>query len=81
MKPDYQKIKDRHRDLLLSLPNVVGVGFGPKIVKGQLTEVMSIKVYVRSKVPEDQLANNECVPKEIEGILTDVEIQAPLKAY
>ena len=80
MASDPFELKEKYRQALLGLPNVVGVGVGPKVVGGQLTEVLAIKVYVRSKVPEDRLAENERVPKEIEGVPTDVEEQAPLRA-
>ncbi len=74
------EVKQRHRETLFQYPNVVGVGVGPKLVQGKPTDVMAIKVYVRQKVAPEQLTPEECVPKEIEGIPTDVEIQAPLRA-
>ena len=52
---------------LLKLPGVTGVDIGPKIVKGKKTNVMAIRVYVKKKrkVPG-------AIPKEIEGVPTDV---------
>ena len=81
MKPDIKKIKERCKEKLLGLPNVVAIGFGPKVIKGQLTGTMSIKVYVSDKVPKEMLADHESIPKEIEGVPTDVESQDPLLAY
>ena len=75
------ELKQRHREALLALPNVKGVGVGPKIVNGKPTNVMAIKVYVQRKVPKEQLTEGECVPKEIEGIPIDVEEMAPMRAY
>ena len=75
------EVKARHREELLRFPNVRGVGVGPKIVNGKLTDVMAIKVYVHRKVAKEELAEGECVPKEVEGVPTDVEEQAPLRAY
>ena len=77
---DILALKKQYRETLLRLPNVVGVGVGPKVVNGTPTAIMAIKVYVRSKVPKDRLGENECVPEEIDGIPTDVEVQAPLQA-
>lgn len=65
----------------MGLPNVVGVGVGPKTVKGNPTGVMAIKVYVSRKLPKEELSESELVPEQIEGIPTDVEQQAPLRAY
>ena len=77
---DLAGAKERHREELLGLPNVVGVGVGPKTVGGRPTNVMAIKVYVRRKVPEQELAEAELVPETIEGVPTDVEEQAPMRA-
>ncbi len=75
------EVKKRHRKMLLQLPNVVGIGVGPKIINGEPANVMAIKVYVRSKIPKEQLKEEQCVPKEIEGIPTDVEEQSPIHSY
>ena len=78
---ELEEIKDRHRAHLMSLPNVTGVGVGPKVVKGVTTREMAIKVYVRRKVPKEQLAEGECIPDGIDGIPTDVEEMAPMRAH
>ena len=75
------EIKKRHGEALLRLPNVVGFGVGPKMVGGKPTDVMALKVYVSRKMPREELKADECVPEEIEGVPTDVEEQAPLRAY
>ena len=75
------KVKERHREELLRLPNVTSVGVGAKVVAGEPKRVIAIKVYVAAKVPREQLTEAECVPKEVEGIPTDVEQLAPPKAY
>lgn len=82
MKPDPFQVKKRCSKALRSLPNVVGIGVGPKEINGEPTNIMAIKVYVRSKVPKEQLAPGECVADEIEGIPTDiVEQPSPMHAY
>ena len=81
MKATPFEVKERHREQLSGLSNVVGVGVGAKIVKGQPTGAMAIKVYVSRKIAKDQLEEGQCVPKEIEGIPTDVEVMDQARAY
>lgn len=57
---------------LLSLPNVIGMGYGMKETGGVLTDEASIVVLVSKKVPSAMLAEAECVPKQIEGVVSDV---------
>lgn len=80
MSSDPFEVKKRARDALMRLPNVVGVGVGPKLVDGKPVGEVAIKVYVRRKVPTESLLPEERVPNEIEGVPTDVEVQAPLQA-
>ncbi len=81
MNADPFKVKKHYRQSLLQLPNVVGVGVGPKMVAGKSTEAMAIKVYVNRKVPPENLKESEIIPQELDGIPTDVEEQAPMRAY
>jgi hypothetical protein len=54
-------------------PNVVGIGIGPKVVKGQDVVVgASVQVYVRVKVPARQLKTPFLAPSEFNGLPTDV---------
>lgn len=57
---------------LLSLSNVIGIGYGLKEIAGELTDQNSIVVMVSKKVPEIRLTQDEIVPKFIEGIISDV---------
>ena len=94
---DVLKVKERHKIDLMSIgvravtlktgqrvtrPNVVGVGVGRKLVRGRETEELSIAISVIKKLPERSLKREEIIPKEIEGIKTDVietgVIYAPL---
>jgi hypothetical protein len=52
--------------------NVVGVGYGLKTSGNTVSEDIALRVYVRTKLPKSQLSNNEQVPEEINGKLTDV---------
>lgn len=74
------EVKKRYRETILSLPNVVGLGIGAKIVNGQPTNTVAIKVYVHSKIPEQHLTEGQCIPKKLDGIPTDVEELATPRA-
>lgn len=65
---------------LRSLPNVTGLGVGPKVRAGTATGELAIKVFVSRKLPLAELAPHERVPETVAGIPTDVEIMAPLRA-
>lgn len=63
-------ILEKYKKQLLSLPNVTGVAVGRKQRKGQTTEELSVVVFVREKLLD--LAPHEAVPREMDGIQTDV---------
>jgi hypothetical protein len=67
-----KSVKERHVRRLKSFPNVIGVGVGYEIVGATRTDRVSIRVYVRKKLPEDQLAPEAVLPDTIDGIPVDV---------
>ena len=72
-----KRIKDallKHKLKLLGLENVIGVGIGPKMVREVSTgsSKHSVVILVRRKLPEDKLHVSQVVPKDVEGIETDV---------
>jgi hypothetical protein len=71
---DIVRTKEKYKDQLLKLPNVIGVAIGEKVVKGQVVPGKEvIKVFVTRKVPESQLKPDQVIPKTLEGYETDVE--------
>ncbi|MBI1281636.1 MAG: hypothetical protein GC179_26155 [Anaerolineaceae bacterium] len=64
-------------DSLLAKPNVVGVAVGLKNSVGE----PAVVVLVERKVPAAALASAEAVPKEVDGIKTDVVEVGYLRAY
>jgi len=56
--------------------NVHAVGIGSKVVEGKLTEVPCVHLYVVQKLAESLLSPADVLPKEFEGIPTDV-IESP----
>jgi hypothetical protein len=67
-----RRVKQAHEQRLLSLPGVTGVDIGYKIVNGQKTNELVIRIYVEEKKDEDKLPAEQIIPKEIEGVKTDV---------
>lgn len=69
---DIRKIKESHENELLEIPGVVGVDIGQKKVDGKPTTIIAIRLYVKKKLTEEEIPAAEVIPKEIEGIPTDV---------
>lgn len=68
----FNKVLKRNSVQLLDLPNVVGVGKGWKMTRGESTQDLSVVVLVSKKVPRENLARSEMVPKKLGSISTDV---------
>ena len=77
---ELKSVKKKYSAYLLSLPNVEGVGIGWKVSGGQKTQQPAIKVFVKQKISCDKLAESELIPEQLEGVPTDVEVLAPLRA-
>lgn len=60
--------------------NVVGLGVGEKISRNQLTGLLAVKVYVRRKYPDTDIADSERIPKEFDGVPTDIEEVGTIQA-
>ena len=64
----------------MALPNVVALGVGPKIRRGEPTGEMAIRVFVSRKIEAEALAPKERIPRELDGYPTDVEVMSALEA-
>jgi len=53
--------------------NVVGVGIGEKISDGRQTGNLAVKFLVRMKYPLSQMDTKHALPRDIDGVVTDVE--------
>jgi len=69
---EIRAIKDSNEDSLFDLDNVNGVGIGYKDIKGEIQDELCIKVFVQQKLKEKDLGKSQVIPKEIDGIKTDV---------
>jgi ribosomal protein S27AE len=70
-----REVASRHKEELLRLANVVGFSERPqprirggRVVEGELC----LRIYVERKLPLAKLAARDVIPKEVEGIPTDV---------
>lgn len=59
---------------LLAIPGVFHVSVGLKEKEGQLTEQLCVRVYVREKRSRAEVSEDELIPREIEGVPTDVNV-------
>ncbi len=69
-----QSALTKHKRRLLSLKNVVGVGIGYKESAAVSTGApkLGVVVLVRHKQPEHELEAHHIVPKDLDGVVTDV---------
>ncbi|MCC6146178.1 MAG: hypothetical protein IT308_01280 [Anaerolineaceae bacterium] len=77
---EIKKAKDAYREVILAMPNVIGVGAGYKVVSGQKTEHLSIIALVKEKIPASTLPSSGRVPSRIDDVLTDVVEVGELRA-
>ncbi|MBN2549846.1 MAG: hypothetical protein JXB15_11850 [Anaerolineales bacterium] len=67
-----RQAKSAHKAHILARPNVVGMGVGYRVTRGQVSDELSIVVLVRQKIPAQVLSEQALVPQEVSGIRTDV---------
>ncbi len=78
---DVTRVKETHKEAIMAKPNVVGVGTGYKVSKGQRTGELCVVVLVRRKIPEAGLHPQALVPQGIDGVATDVVQVGDLWAF
>lgn len=66
-------IQAKYTDHLMRYPNVVGVGVGYRQQGDTLTDELSLVVMVQDKIPVAQLAPEDVLPSELEGVRVDVQ--------
>jgi hypothetical protein len=71
---DFNQVLKEAQEEFYKDPNVIGVGFGPRRVKGKVRpNEQALLVYVLQKLPEPQISPPEnIIPKEFRGLRTDV---------
>ncbi len=76
-----QAAKARYTSELLTKQNVVACGVGYKISQGGLTDELGVVVSVTQKMPVAQLSGADVVPKELDGVTTDVIETGVFRAF
>lgn len=66
-------VKEKFETELLKLENVVGVGIGLRKKDGIYTDEVALVVMVKKKVLEFELAQEDLIPQELEGVEVDVQ--------
>lgn len=75
-----QAVKRAYEHELMSKANVVGVGVGLRQRGGQRTKGVALVVMVKQKVPGSQLAPDDVIPSQIEGVPVDVQDVGEIRA-
>ena len=65
-------LQRRHVGWLLDHPDVTGVDVNHKTVGGEQTDQLSLVIWVKKKLPEEEVLEKRRLPREIEGFQTDV---------
>jgi len=73
-------VKARYEARLMQMANVVGVGVGLRERGGQLTDEIVLVINVTRKLPRRQLAPQDLIPAEIEGVPVDVRETGQIRA-
>lgn len=76
-----QAVKRAYASQLMAKANVVGVGVGYCQRQGQRTDQVGLVVMVNKKLPATQLAPEDVIPHEIEGVPVDVQEVGEIRAY
>lgn len=73
--PQTEQAKDaqaRYEAVLLAKPNVIGVGVGYKESNGVVSDDLAVVILVEEKKPLAALQPEAMIPRELEGLKTDV---------
>ena len=76
-----REVKRRREAELLRKANVVAVGIGYRQRGGRPTGELCLVVSVRRKVPLEELAPEDRIPPEIDGVPVDVQEVRALRAF
>jgi hypothetical protein len=76
-----KNVKATYEQSLLAKANVVGVGVGLYAQEKGVDAEPCIIVSVRQKVPLDQLALQDRIPSQLEGVRVRVQATGEIKAF
>jgi hypothetical protein len=72
--------KEAHKAEIMAKPNVVGVGVGYKVRGGREAQELSVITLVERKISKDGLDPGALVPRQVNGVTTDVIEVGELRA-
>ncbi len=75
-----RQIKARHEAEIMAKKNVVGLGIGYRQRGGEMTDELSLVIFVSKKLPTGTLGPKDSIPPYIEGVPTDVQEVGIVKA-
>jgi hypothetical protein len=75
-----QAIKRIYERELMARANVVGVGVGLRQRRGAPEDKVALIVMVTRKVPRSQLAAEDIIPSELDGVPVDVQEVGTVRA-
>ena len=75
-----KRVKAAHQEMLMRKPNVVGVGIGYAHRGESVTDQLALVVMVNQKLPQDALAEEDMIPRELDGIPVDVQQVGDIRA-
>jgi hypothetical protein len=58
----------------------LGIGIGPKLVKGIVTDTLAARIYVRKKFPKENIPRNFLLPASVDQVPTDVIAVGAIRA-
>lgn len=67
------EVQAKYANQLMSKPHVVGVAIGHPTKNGVTSSEVGVIVMVDQKVPADQLAPQDLIPKQLDGVPVDVQ--------
>jgi len=74
-------VQARYTDQLMRKANVVGVAAGMIQRGGQHNGDVGLVVLVARKVPSHELADQDMIPRELDGVLVDVQEVGEITAF
>lgn len=78
---EVRQIKEAHKAEIMAKPNVVGVGVGYKVRNDGRSRELSVVTLVQRKISIDGLDPDALVPRQVNGVPTDVVEVGELHAF
>ncbi len=76
-----ETVQQKYSDELMRKKNVVGVAVGLAKENDTLTNEVALVVLVKEKVPWEQLAPEDRIPRQLDGVRVDVQEVGEIRAF